>query len=94
MAILLLFERFSRQILFEFLFLILSPLPNMMHFLRTFLIYACLKRIRINDLLSKIFEIRENCVHRKHCRKRPVRKCIPPSVAEAGGPWGLPPTFF
>ena len=43
MAILELFEQFLWQILFNFLPLTLSPSPNMIHFVRTFSIYACLR---------------------------------------------------
>ena len=43
MAILALFEQFLWQVCLIFLPLTLSPSPNMIHFVRTFLIYACLK---------------------------------------------------
>ena len=38
MAILVLFEKISGKLCLKFLTLILSALPNMMHFVRTFLI--------------------------------------------------------
>ena len=38
MAILVHFEKFSRKLCFNFLTLILSASPNIMHFVRTFLI--------------------------------------------------------
>ena len=43
MAILVLFEKFSAKFCFNFLTLILSALPNMMHVVRAFSIFACLR---------------------------------------------------
>ena len=44
MATLELFEQFLWQILLIFLPLTLSPSPNVIHFVRMFSIYACLRR--------------------------------------------------
>ena len=44
MAILELFEKFYGKFCLIFLSLTLSPSPNMIHFVRTFSIYACLRR--------------------------------------------------
>ena len=44
MAILALFEQNYGKFCLIFLPLTVSPSPNMIHFVRTFLIYACLRR--------------------------------------------------
>ena len=44
MGILVRFEEFSAKFSFNFLTLILSASPNMLHFVCAFSIYACLRR--------------------------------------------------
>ena len=63
MVILELFEQFLWQILFNFLPLTLSPSPNMIHFVRTFLIYACLRRK--DDCYQIGLKLWKNCIHQK-----------------------------
>ena len=43
--------------------LTLSPLPNMIHFVRTFLIYACLRRK--DDCYQIGLKLWKNCIHQK-----------------------------
>ena len=62
MAILALFEQFLWQILFNF-FASNSPSPNMIHFVRTFLIYACLRRK--GDCYQIGLKLWKNCIHQK-----------------------------
>ena len=63
MAILELFEQFLWQILFNFFASTLSPSPNMIHFVRTFSIYACLKRK--DDCYQIGLKLWKNCIHQK-----------------------------
>ena len=62
-AILELFEQFLWQNLFKFLPLTLSSSPNMIHFVRTFSIYACLKRK--DDCYQIGLILWKNCIHHK-----------------------------
>ena len=69
MAILVLFEQFSRKFCLNFLTLILSALPNMMHFVITLWImhtfdYACLRRKAYRYLRS--LKLWKNCKHQRH----------------------------
>ena len=63
MAILELFEQFLWQILFNFFASNSSPSPNMIHFVRTFSIYACLRRK--DDCYQIGLKLWKNCIHQK-----------------------------
>ena len=58
MAILVLFEQFSAKFCFNFLTLILSASPNIMHFVRAFSIYACIFIIEEAQNYEKIVYIK------------------------------------
>ena len=63
MAILALFEQFLWQILFNFFASNSSPSPIMIHFVHTFLIYACLRRK--DDCYQIGLKLWKNCIHQK-----------------------------
>ena len=63
MAILALFEQNYGKFCLIFLPLTPSPSPNMIHFVRTFLIYACLRRK--DDFYQIGLKLRKNCIHQK-----------------------------
>ena len=62
MTILEFFEQFLWQILFTFI-ASKSPSPNMIHFVRMVLIYACLRRK--NGCYQTSLKIWKNCIHQK-----------------------------
>ena len=55
MAVLVLFVEFSAKFCFNFLTLNLSASPNMMHFVRAFLIYACLLLSRRLEIMKQLY---------------------------------------
>ena len=63
MAILALFEQNYGKFCSIFLPLTLSPSPNMIHFVRTFLIYACLRSK--DDCYQIGLKLWKNCIHQK-----------------------------
>ena len=63
MAILALLNNFYGKFCLIFLPLTLSPSPNMIHFVRTFLIYACLRRK--DDCYQIGLKLWKNCIHQK-----------------------------
>ena len=65
MAILALFEQFLWQILFNFFASNSKSFTkyNMIHFVRTFLIYACLRRK--DDCYQTGLKLWKNCIHQK-----------------------------
>ena len=75
MAILVLFEQFAGKFCLNFVPLIPSVSPNVMHFVGTFLIV----RARNVKLIcyQKGLKLWKNCIHQKHVRKWLVGGCIP-----------------
>ena len=63
MAILALLNNFYGKFCLIFLPLTLSPSPNMIHFVRTFLVYACLRRK--DDCYQIGLKLWKNCIHQK-----------------------------
>ena len=63
MAILALLNNFYGKFCLIFLPLTLSPSPNMIHFVRTFSIYACLRRK--DDCYQIGLKLWKNCIHQK-----------------------------
>ena len=87
MAILVLFEEFSAKFCFNFLTLILSASPNMMHFVRAFSICACLRLIAIEEARNyeKIISYIKN-IFQNDWWEEAYPSSYPPPFRSAPGP--------